>query len=103
VGLSLPTAASAAAAGAALLLLLLLPSCAGAYASSGPDFAAAEVQLQAAVACFGAAVDATPQDTRCAHICILQLPWAGCKALPVRLLTVTDCIETFMGGRKCYT
>lgn len=37
---------------------------AGAYATFGPDFAAAEGLLQSAVACFGAAVDASPQDTR---------------------------------------
>jgi hypothetical protein len=43
-----------------LLLLLLL----GAYAATGPDFAAAESLLQSAVACLGAAVEATPQDSR---------------------------------------
>lgn len=47
-----------------LLLWLLLPP-AGAYAASGPDFAAAEGLLQSAVSCFGAAVEATPEDTRC--------------------------------------
>lgn len=36
----------------------------GSYAGSGPDFAAAESQLQAAVACFMAAVDSEPTDTR---------------------------------------
>eukprot|EP00775_Hariotina_reticulata_P004825 gene4825-5073_t len=36
----------------------------GSYAAAGPDFAAAEAQLQAAVACFSAAVESEQQDTR---------------------------------------
>uniref|UniRef100_A0A383VRZ9 Uncharacterized protein n=1 Tax=Tetradesmus obliquus TaxID=3088 RepID=A0A383VRZ9_TETOB len=36
----------------------------GSYSSIGPDFAAAEALLQAAVGCFAAAVESEPQDTR---------------------------------------
>jgi hypothetical protein len=36
----------------------------GSYSVTGPDFAAAEAFLQAAVACFAAAVESEPQDTR---------------------------------------
>jgi hypothetical protein len=36
----------------------------GGYSITGPDFAAAEALLQAAVACFAAAVETEPQDTR---------------------------------------
>eukprot|EP00879_Flechtneria_rotunda_P007727 GHRR01008100.1.p1 GENE.GHRR01008100.1~~GHRR01008100.1.p1 ORF type:complete len:494 (+),score=215.03 GHRR01008100.1:203-1483(+) len=36
----------------------------GSFTTSGPDFAAAEGLLQAAVACFSTAVESEPQDTR---------------------------------------
>jgi hypothetical protein len=56
-----------------LLLPLLLLLLSGAYAATGPDFAAAEGLLQSAVVCLGAAVEATPHDTRYDRQCINNL------------------------------